>query len=498
MANPIMAWLRGEDLQRQPAIAPRVEQSQQQIREQKLYYWPDTGAAIRLGTLVHGPGASEMIYRAWHYEDANSAVFACISAIATAYPEAPARVFLESEPGQRDWQHDHPLQRLLDNPNPYLSRELLWHYIQWCKHVNGNGYARKTRTTAGNTTELWPISPLKIQPVTTKDDAQRGRFISYYAYTFDPARDPERIPVDDILHFKLGLDDRDHRLGLAPLARLVHEILGDEEASKWQAQMLGNGGAIGMLVQVPEGSPMTEEQAEMLKSSMEERFGNGNRGRVGVLMGGAAAKPYGFSPADMDMKALHRTPEERISAVLRVPAIVAGLGAGLDRSTFHNFGEAMQAFTERTILPLYAFDASVLNMQLLPEFSSDPRIRISFDITDLRALQEDEDGKWKRLDAAVKTGWVRPDEARSDVGLPPDMGDTLPARPQQQPPAPGEVPPPDVTQGKERVIELKARDIEHLPELLQAMVDLAEPGLEKSLDRYFDGQRRRVKRALVG
>ena len=33
--------------------------------------------------------------------------------------------------------------------------------------------------------------------------------------------------------------------------------------------------------------------------------------------------------------------------------------------------------------------------------------------------------------------------------------------------------------------------------MLQALVDLAAPDLTDTLDAYFDGQRRRVKRALV-
>jgi hypothetical protein len=116
----------------------------------------------------------------------------------------------------------------------------------------------------------------------------------------------------------------------------------------------------------------------------------------------------------------------------------------------------------------------------------------------MRALQEDEDNKWKRLNEAVKTGWVDVSEARTDVGLPPDMPEVEQELPPPQP-LPGQPPLAALPPGsKSREIVLKARDLEHLPELLQALVDLSEPGLERSLERYFDGQRRRVKRALVG
>jgi len=195
----------------------------------------------------------------------------------------------------------------------------------------------------------------------------------------------------------------------------------------------------------------------------------------------------------MDMKALHRIPEERIAAVLRVPAIIAGLGAGLDRSTYANFREAREMFAEMTLMPLYAFDQATLNMQLTPEFTSDKRIKVAFDITDLRALQEDEDAKYARLDQAVRTGWIRKNEARSDVGLPPDMDDTVPvpaANPLGQPGQDQQRQPTPTDAGKKALSPM-------LPNVLQALVDMGVPGLQDDLEEYFDGQRVRVKSALV-
>src|SRR6476659_7794731 len=49
---------------------------------------------IRLGGLIHGPGASGMYAQAYGAGgDGNSAVFACLQAICLAYPQAPARVY---------------------------------------------------------------------------------------------------------------------------------------------------------------------------------------------------------------------------------------------------------------------------------------------------------------------------------------------------------------------------------------------------------------------
>ena len=542
MPNPLStAWsvLRGDHIPRRSAAAAEQKAGptagavgERPVLETKLHYYPDylnpsvatdpdINAAIRLGTLVHGPGATELYQQAWHQDDSNSAIFACLSAIATAYPEAAPKVYRRTDPGKRDELEDHPLRKLLDDPNPSLTRENLWHWTQWAKHVSGNAYWRKVRSGAngtGNVVQLWPISPTRIKPVTIKEDADRGIFISYYAYLYDPSKDPEHIPPEDVIHFRLGIDDRDHRIGCSPLARLVRERIGDDEAHKWQTSMLENGGTAGMLIQVPVGSNITVDQAEQMKVSFEERFTGANRGRTGVLMGGAVAQPYGFSPEQMDMRSLHRIPEERIAAVLRVPAIIAGLGAGLDRSTYSNFREAKEMFAEMTLLPLYSFDAATLNKSLKEDFTLDPKITIAFDLSDLRAFQEDEDAKWKRLDVAVKTGWVRPNEARTDVGLPPDMDDEAPLRSQPLPAPAQAVEDEDdqeddatdqdrasartarskgIRARKQRSPRLPAQEeLAALPDIFQKFVELVEPNTTSELEDYFDEQHRRVRSKL--
>jgi HK97 family phage portal protein len=471
MTNPIKAitdYLRGEDLK----VAPPTEQ--------KLYYQQDIGAAIMMGTLVHGPGATDLINGVYS-SDGNSAVFSCLNAIATAFPEAPMRMYRAADdPGSRDLIPDHSMQGLLDRPNPFMSPQVLWYWIQWAKHCDGNAYVRKLRNgnpDTGNVVQLWPISPRLIEPKTVKGS---GEFISFYRYHYDPGH-WEDIPPHNMIHFRLGINDADHRLGLAPLKRLVQEVATDQEATRFSDALLRNYGIPGLVVQVPEGNSMNADQARDLKQSIIAGFGNDNRGNVGVLTQGATMSQFGFSPEVLNLTAIHRLPEERISAVLRVPAIIAGLGAGLDRATYANFKEAREMFTESTILPLYQFDAGTINSQLKPDFTNDPRVYAAFDITDLRALQEDENAKYTRLNIGVTGGWIDPDEARADVGLPPRG-----------------VQPTAIQPGKSLFMAMKAAgQFDDYPALMDAMVELARPELEADLNTYFDEQRKRIKRRVM-
>jgi HK97 family phage portal protein len=459
----------------------------------------------RINTLVHGPGA----YAAPAHGDGNSAVFACLRALAVGGVEAPLRVYQRDADGKAEALHDHPWQALLDKPTPKgeLSPAQLWFWTQWVKHIDGNAYWRKVRAgnpESGNVVQLWPISPSVMEPVTVKGS---GDFISYYKQQTAPGIF-EPVAVENVVHFRLGIDDQDHRRGVSPLKRLVRSVSTDDEADRYVEVLLRNYAVPGLVVRTAD--KLSKEQADAYKDRLANNFGSDKRGNVAVMSKNDEISQFGFSPSDLDMSILHRIPEERISAVLGVPAIVAGLGAGLDRATYANFREAREMFTEQTLMPLWSFDAATLNMQLKPDFASDPSIYCEFDVSDVRAFQEDEDAKWKRVDLGVVHGWVTPDEARADVKLPPladGSGATI------KPPAPafGQQPPqlqPSGQNGAQqdgqpsqngKAVQLKASDLlAQWPGLIAAMQELARPALESDLGSYFEGQRRRVRRNLTG
>jgi HK97 family phage portal protein len=240
--------------------------------------------------------------------------------------------------------------------------------------------------------------------------------------------DFEKVDIANVIHFKLGLDDRDLRLGLSPIKRLIREIGTDEQVDKFTAALLKNYGAPGLVIIPGENVPMDAEKAELIRTQFRRKFGGENRGDVAVMSANTDIKQFGFSPEQMDIAILKQVPEERISAVIGVPAILAGLGAGLDRATYSNVKEAREMFTESRLVPDWKMDASKMTTSLKPDFSSDPRVFIGVDLTDVRALQEDEDRKYARLNIGVQGArpWITVNEARTDVGLPPiDGGDEL-------------------------------------------------------------------------
>ena len=96
-----------------------------------------------------------------------------------------------------------------------------------------------------------------------------------------------------------------------------------------------------------------------------QKFGGQNRGAPMVLSGAMNVEIVAFSPDQMKLAELRRIPEERVSAVLGVPAVLAGLGAGLDSATYSNTKELREFFTESKMVPLWSMVAQELTHQLL-------------------------------------------------------------------------------------------------------------------------------------
>jgi HK97 family phage portal protein len=478
-------------------------------------YTPDAFGGAYWNPLTMGSGGSPSTL--------NSAVYACLKELASAFKEAPLRVSRHGADGTEDWVDGHPVMELLADPHPSLSQAEVNGWLAFTLHVNGNAYLRKIRDRAGEPVQLWPVSPLVMRPETTETDRQAGVFISHYLYDDGRGR-PEEVPVADILHFRLEIDDTDHRMGMSPLRRLLREIASDEAATLFQDAVLKNTGVTSLAVTVPPGPVLTQEQADQVRERLQESLTGTNRGRVAVVANGGTVQQLGFSPQQLDLKAAHYVPETRIGAVTGVPPTLINLASGLEHSIYNNVRQGQEHFYEQTINPLWRDMAATFTKQLLwVDYPADKAVRFRYDTTNVRALQEDQDALFARYSVAVEKGWVTKDEARAAVGLAPlpnGLGEaqdpleqarqmaeiTAQNRPPggQQSGAPGGQqggqPPQErrfrtLTTPEEKdgwLREQKQAALAYLPELQRVQQFMALPTLQQKLEAYFAAQADRV------
>lgn len=368
-----------------------------------LWWWSPAKDLPTLNTVRDGSG--------------NSIVSTSLSVLVDGFTEAPPVVTQETDEGTTENIRGHPVTALLENPNPFMTADFLWDYYMWSTRVDGNAYLFKQRSGSGQVIELWPLRPDLTEPVTP---TRANSFIDFYRYRPDSRE--VLIPREDIIHLRLGVDPKNHRLGRAPLKAALNEVVADEAAAQFSTALLTNMAIPGVIIGPKDGEVF--DGHEGVEQLWKDKFGGGRRGEPLVLDAPTDIKVVSFSPEQMNFEVLRRVPEERITAALRVPAILAGMGAGITSSSGKSEGVALiELFTEKTLIPDWQRVARMLTNQLLREFDEDPTHRVEFDISGVRSLQEDQDKIWTRADQAVRTGWLAVSEAKRMVGLEPNPND---------------------------------------------------------------------------
>jgi len=352
----------------------------------------------------------------------NSIVMACIRWYCRTFPEAPLQVVRLEADGTETVLQDHRMVALWERPNPYYSGELMWRALLADWLSPGNAYILKVRNAYGEPVQLWWAPQYLMKPVWPDDGSA---YISHYEYR--PNGMPIRYAVEDVIHFRNGLDPANTRMGLSPLASLFREIFTDDEAASFSASLLRNMGVPGVIISpdVDEPGALNPDDAKAIKADFAQKFGGEKRGSPMVLPSRTRVQVLTMNPQQMDLKTLRRVPEERVTAVLGIPAIVAGLGAGLDRSTFANYAEAREAAYESTIIPDQRLFAGELRSQLLDDYGDTRQLHVRFDTSHVRVLQEDQNKLWQRVDGAVRGGWMMVSRAKEIVGETPEPGDNV-------------------------------------------------------------------------
>jgi len=348
----------------------------------------------------------------------NSAVIACLNVLATAFAEPGLLVATRNNEGDYAQDMNHELAKLFRRPNPYMTQQLLANYIVTSLNANGDAFIFKNRNARGVVVELVPLMPHLVEA-----KGNENELITHYQYQPQggvQGEDSVRIDKKDMVHLRQNVDPSNMRRGLAPLRGVLREIAGDEAAGQYTAALLHNMAVPGVILSPRDdamGGP-TREEAEAIADMYKQKFGGKNRGAPMVLSGAMNVEIVSFSPDQMKLAELRRIPEERVSAVLGVPAVLAGLGAGLDSATYSNTKELREFFTESKMVPMWNMVAQELTHQLLrPEFGGNDNQYAEFDISNVRALADDKDNLYKRMNTAVQGGWVTIGEARKVVGL---------------------------------------------------------------------------------
>jgi HK97 family phage portal protein len=339
----------------------------------------------------------------------NAAVLACVSALTFAFPEPPFQVY-EDETDESPVIAKHPLRALLTKPNTLMGEAELMAITMAYLAIGGNAYWHKVRNRRGQVVEVWPYHAGNFFAVPGGPN-----WIERYDFNDGAGK---LIPVDpaDVVHFKWPvIDPTQPWQAQAPLMAAAGEVDTDSEATAYLYALLKNDAVPRTVLTVPADRFLQEDEVRRMREQWRERYGGSKKGEVAIVEGGTKVERLGLDMAQLAFEALHRIPETRIAAVLRVPAIVAGLNSGLERSTYANYGQARKAMTQDTLVPLWRIVGSELGADLLPEVGG-PLGDVRADLKRVQALQEDSDKRWGRVTGAWRDDLLTKNESRRALG----------------------------------------------------------------------------------
>jgi HK97 family phage portal protein len=383
------------------------------------------GTAMRFGGNIYGGhyvGRGYGTAAAFNYAAAvgdltdNTIVAATIGWVARTAPEAPIRVVRETATGDEP-AVGHPLTAKLRRPNPHYGWALLYKATVASYVADGNAYWLKERTNGGAVLNYWYVPPWTMEPRGTDTI-----FIDHYERQIDGRT--ERWAVEDVVHLRDELDPRNLRKGLSRLKAAIRLVYTDNAADDYAAAILRNRGNPAAIIspRSPDQA-FSENEAAYLSQTWQEKTTGDNLGKAVVSLAALSVDVPAFSPAQMDVRNLRWTAEERISAIIGVPAIVVGLGAGLEHGTYQNTSQAREAAYESFLMPMNANIDDQLTIQTLPDFDDDPTARVAHDYGDVRVLQPDADKLAERSTRLFASGQIDRADSLTMIGETPKPGD---------------------------------------------------------------------------
>lgn len=307
---------------------------------------------------------------------------------------------------------DHPAVELCNRPNPYMSRFQFWSSVILHRDLAGNAYVWKGRSVKGAPpVELWLLRPDRVRIIP-------GPGLTVAAYRYSIGQSFIELPAEDVIHFRTRhpLDDY---YGMPPLMAASGRVDIDNYMRDFLGAFFRNGGQPGAILSVK--NRLSQEAKDEIKTHFRSNYG-GPAGWFELMVLDTAEAT--FTPMTMQlgqrglvMPELNAMSEARLAMVFGIPLSILGALTGQESSSYANKRQDWQVLWDITLAPLYADLDDTLNLSLLPEFTG--LDELLFDLSQIKALQEDVDLRHERARKNFGAGGWSFEEFRAETGKEP-------------------------------------------------------------------------------
>jgi HK97 family phage portal protein len=312
----------------------------------------------------------------------------------------------------------HAALDLLNNPNPFMTRQALFESVQQHVDLVGEGPIVIHRDRRSSLPlELWPVRPDRIDPI------PGGDFLAGYIYR---GFNGEQVPlgVEDVIFLKMP-NPLDPYRGLGPVQAAMVDLDSARYSAEWNRNFFVNSAEPGGIIEVP-GRLSDDEFNELTERWREQHQGVAQAHRVAVLEQGSW-KDRSMSQRDMQFVQLRGLSREVIREAFGIHGHMLGNSQDVNKA---NAEAGEISFARWLVKPRVERIKQAINHRLLPMFDA---TGLEFDHD--RVVPEDreaDDRERTSLAAAAKT-WVdagfEPPAVLAYLGIPdiPFTGPTNPA-----------------------------------------------------------------------
>lgn len=342
-----------------------------------------------------------------------SAVWGCVNLISGTISTLPFMVYKRDAQGQRVEARDHPLYRVLhDSPNADQTAVDFWDWMAAAIELNGNAYARISRSGNGKISGLTPVAP----------DAVKVERLDNGSISYEWTEDGKSYSLTekDVLHVR-GFGG--NPLGGLSTLKFGRQIFGLAQA---QERVAGETFRNGLR---PSGvltfsDFLSAEHRQLAETKLVEKFtGAMNAGRPMVLEGGSTWQQLTISPEDAQMLESRSFSVEEICRMFSVPPFMIGhtekstsWGTGIEQQTI-----GFQKFTLRRRLKRIE---QAVAKQLLSAQDRAQGVTVEFNLEGL--LRGDTASRGDFYTTMTTIGAMTINEVRRLENLPPVPGGDVP------------------------------------------------------------------------
>lgn len=310
---------------------------------------------------------------------------------------------------------NHPLVRLLNAPNPLMTRGQLFATLVMDRYLAGNAYLLKARgQLLGNTMELWRLRPDRVRIIPNATNSG----IEAYEYGSGPSM--QTFAAKDVIHFRTPNPVSDW-YGQPPMMAAMGYVTISSYMVGFLRKFFEQGGTgPGSIFSV--SSKLTPEAKEEIRDRFRRTFGGSSGWHEMLILDNTDTK---FEQLGLDRGLRDALPKEisaevqsSISMVFGIPGSILGTLIGYESSSYANKRQDWQVLWDIVMTPLLGDMDDVLTVSLCPEFAGIDEVL--FDLSDIRALQEDEDALQERARKNVAAGIWLWEEGRIATGVDPN------------------------------------------------------------------------------